>query len=316
MLQPVADFLSEQETREPCLIEPDMLPFGGKMFLYGQAGVMKSMLVLQMCYEVACGLPWLGQFQTVGSKVVYLQCELPKSKFRDRVRTMSGAYTALPADRLWVCSSKTMKITPADKEFREFAKEVVAIKPALWVIDPQYKVLVGDENSGTDMQHLYDLLDRLADEIGCATVVVAHSRNTRFGEDGQKLDLGFQEISGSHRQQDWGDVVCRLQRTRRGKVLKFEKMRYDELPEALELEFHAETFTHTVSGGDELAGKIRGALMQSDREQGQLIEMLVAENFAGITVRRRLDKMETEGELQRVEVQGDRRKKMLRLRRV
>lgn len=315
MLQPITTFLNEQETREPCLIEPDMLPFNGKMFLYGQAGVMKSMLVLQMCYEVACGLPWLGQFPTTESKVVYLQCELPKSKFRDRVRVMAGGYPLLSPDRLWVCSSKTMKVAPNDAEFRTFIRELKEIKPALWVIDPQYKVLVGDENSGTDMQRLYDLLDRLADEVGCATVIVAHSRNTRFGDDGTKIDLGFQEISGSHRQQDWGDIVCRLQRTRRGKVLKFEKMRYDELPEALELEFHAETLTHTVSGGDELAAKIRGILMEGEQEQGQFIEMLVGLGFAGITVRRRLDKMEAEGELAKVEVQGDRRKKMLRLRR-
>lgn len=124
MLQPFNVFLDEQEAYEPCLIEPGILPYGGKLLLYGLTGVGKSMLVSQLAFDVANGLPWMGVWETRQTSVVYVQCELARGKFRDRMRKQYAAYPQTPAGSLYLLTTLTMRASPKDDEFMRLLDEL------------------------------------------------------------------------------------------------------------------------------------------------------------------------------------------------
>lgn len=311
MLQPANAFLAENLAREPCLVEPDILPHGGKGLLYGFAGIGKSIIAMQLALDVAHGLPWLGHFPTEKGPVVYLQCELPRGKFRDRLRLMVPSYPTL--DTLWVYTSLTMKIHPNDPEFRGFLSEVETIKPSLLVVDPQYKVLVGDENSAKDIQILYDLLDRLIQDTGAALLLVDHRRKGRQDADGWAVDFGAGELAGSQRKQGWMDVVMRLSKTRGTHSLSFEKTRYGEAPESVPIELKDEPLGFQATGRTVVVDALLSELAKGPALLQDLKVRLLKMGFADITVRRAFADAERDKLVVSRPLEHDKRQKEVRL---
>ena len=311
MLQQADAFLAENLAREPCLVEPDILPHGGKALLYGFAGIGKSIIAMQLGLDISNGRPWLGHFETRQGPVVYLQCELPRGKFRDRLRDMAPPYTDLA--QFWVYTSLTMKIHPNDPEFRDFVKEVTAIKPVLFIVDPQYKVLVGDENSAKDIQVLYDLLDRLIQDTGTALLLIDNRRKSRQDAEGWATDFGLGELSGSQRKQGWMDAIVRLSKARGGHSLAFEKTRYGDAPESVQLTLGDEPLGFQVGGRAAVMEALLGELQKGPVLMADLKRRLLLLKFSDITIRRALDDAERDKLVESKPLEHDKRQKEVRL---
>ena len=312
VLKTLDELLAEADTHPRSLITPDLLPYSGRMFLYGFPGVGKSLIATQLAFEVASGLPWLGCFEVdQPGRVLYLQCELPEDKFRERVRRMSQAYPGTPSDNFLSCTTRSLKVTPHDQEFAVLLEELQEARPVLWIIDPEYKVFIGDENQSYDMQQFYDQLDRVAESVGCAILMVSHRRKTQFDEAGGRRDAGFLEIPGSQRRIAWADSIVRLAQSRNGKQVVFEKTRYSEAPVSVWLEFDEETLVHR--------GNERGQLEQLVLQHAQngvphrsLMDTLIGLNYSESTIRRTLERLEQEGKVRVATSPGDKRQKEVR----
>ena len=57
-----------------------------KLCIFGPPKSFKSLIAQQLGFSIATGKPWLG-YTTRQAKVMYLQCEISKPSFRQRVRT-------------------------------------------------------------------------------------------------------------------------------------------------------------------------------------------------------------------------------------
>lgn len=294
MLQTVQNFLEESSVEEACLIEPGILPFNGKMILYGPTQVGKSLLVSQLGFDVATGRPWLGKMPVTQGKVAYVQCEIGRGKFRDRVRKQMSRYE-VPPESFFVVTTATMTMTKGDAEFLEVYQELESIRPSMLILDPQYKVFVGDENSNTEVKVFYNILDNICRSLDCAIVLVSHSRKARF-EEGVTVSRGVEELKGAARQQEWADTVIKLVGGKNEKVLKFEKIRNGEPLEDLPLLFDEETllFSGKPQAKKSVEAEILAMLEKGEMPRPSLMEFL-KQTHSESTVKRALAELEEMG---------------------
>ena len=288
--QSFEDLLTESAEEEPCLIEPGILPFSGKMILYGAPKSYKSMMVMQLAFEVANGFPWVGRFPTAQGKVVYLQCEIGRGEFRDRLRKMWIAYPDTPQETLYHLTSKTLRASLSDAQFGRLLDDLDAIRPSLLIVDPQWKTLLGDENNGNDLRDYYNMMDAITESVGCAIVIVTHRRKSQRGDGGPPLDMGFQELKGSSRQVDWPDAIVRLTKGKDKSVLKFEALRNAEEPDPVVLTFDVTTLTH--GGQEKEVEKAIREMLDAPVLLGTLLDTLEGQGFSRSTVNRALARME------------------------
>ena len=294
-LQTYQDFLNENELVEPCLIEPGVLPFQGKLLLYGYPEGGKSMAVLQLAFCVATGKPWFGVYEVKQGLAVYVQCEIGRGQFRNRVRTMAQNFPEASPEQVRLLSSLTIKTHPTSHEWAELTDEVVRLRPTLLILDPQFKLLWGDENSAQDLQQLYDALDRLIAASGCSIVLVSHPRKSRHDEGGQVVDLGYQDVKGSMRQVEWPDAVLRMSRTQSGGALRFEKVRADEHPETLQLKYDPATLMHYADNKVAAADKVvLGMLENGGKPRADVLSELIRQGFSESTAKRALARLEAD----------------------
>ena len=298
MLQTVGEFLAEKENREPCLIEPGLLPHGGKLILYGAPGVGKSLLVSQMGLEVASGIPWVGTMPTEQGRIIYIQCEIGRGQFRDRLRRQMRKYS-IQQEMVYVASSLTIRLARGDREFEEVYHKLEELHPSLLILDPQYKLYGGDENSNTDIKAFYNMIDWVASNIGCSVVLVSHNRKARYDAEGGVSDRGFEELKGASRQQDWADTIVRLMATSSGHVLKFEKTRNGEPIGALPLIFDKETLTFVSRPGarTNVEADILGEVGGGPKPRTALMQFLVGLGHSESTVKRGLMRLEETGSI-------------------
>ena len=289
-MQTIQEFLAESDKTEECLVEPGLLPYRGKLILYGPPGVGKSMVVSQLGFDVANGRPWLGM-PTRQGRVAYVQCEISRGKFRDRIRTQLKSYPDTPADMFYVLTTMTLTAAARDEEFMQLYGRLAEIGPQLLILDPQYKVMVGDENDNSVMKAFYNIIDWLCTKVGCAVVLVSHTRKARFDDSGGVSDRGFEELKGASRQQDWADTILRLT----GQMLRFEKVRNGEQIEPLAVVFDKERFVFEPKSQARRTAEadIMQALEKGPVARMTLMEFLKAHSES--TVKRALTNLEGMG---------------------
>jgi len=83
-----------------------LLPRQGKLFIGAEAKSLKSMLALNMAYELAEGLPVLGCFKTSGEKrVLVIEQEIGQQRLQERLRKIHSQRGGVKvSDNLWVVS--------------------------------------------------------------------------------------------------------------------------------------------------------------------------------------------------------------------
>ena len=170
----------------------DVLRVGHKLLISGGSKTGKSMLLIQLALAIASGGTWLDMPCRQG-KILYVNLEIDRASFVRRIAEameIRGISKKDIGDRLqvWNLRGKTMTLDRlVDKVILRSRKgEYAAV-----IIDPIYKVMMGDENKAGDMSHFCNQFDKLA-ERGCSVLYAHH-----FAKGEQKDKASIDRASGS-----------------------------------------------------------------------------------------------------------------------
>ena len=78
------------------------------------------------------------------------------------------------------------------------------------ILDCLYKLMAGHISDEYDAKQLIDNLDELKDKYKLSLILIHHVHKTRFGADGNKIDLGPEESMGSSYWGNWVDTMIRV----------------------------------------------------------------------------------------------------------
>ncbi len=153
-----------------------------KMLLSGPPKAGKSYLLMELAIAVATGTQWCG-WEVTQSKVLYVNLELDDASCKNRLHDLS-VRTGLKPKRgdlmVWNLrgsSSPLAAISP------KLVRRVKDMDLGMIIIDPIYKVMMGDENSATEMGKFCNQFDFIARTTG-ASIVYCHHHSK--GDQGQK----------------------------------------------------------------------------------------------------------------------------------
>ena len=177
------DELPGFSTLEEAIANPQPLPEelikgvlrrGHKMLVSGSSKAGKSFLLMEYCISCAEGRPWLG-FQCKKGRVLYVNLEIDPASCINRFAMI---YKALGIEKrhaddiiVWNLRGKAV---PLDQLVPKLIRRVHDLHLDAIVIDPIYKVIMGDENSASDMAAFCNQFDRICAETGCSVIYCHH----------------------------------------------------------------------------------------------------------------------------------------------
>lgn len=166
---------------------------GHKMLLSGGSKTGKSMLMIQLAIAIATGGHWLNKYCAQG-KVLYVNLEIDRASFSRRIAEACQK-RAIEPEKLknnlivWNLRGHSTTLDKlAPKLIRRCAKENFTAV----IIDPVYKVMMGDENKAGDMAQFCNQFDKIATQLNCAVIYVHH-----FSKGDQDKKASIDRASGS-----------------------------------------------------------------------------------------------------------------------
>lgn len=189
-------------------IEPQLLAYGGSMFIYGRAGTYKSFLAIEMMHSLATGKNWLI-YKTTGKPVKSLmfQAEQHESMYQERMISYTKARIAKPndvADNMLFINSPNFKLDDW-RGMTQLEDIIKQHRPQVLFSDCIYRVV----KSATDVAsigHYLDDMTQLQIKYDLATVHIHHTR--KAGDE----DRGFEEMTGWAGISNWSDTILRVTR--------------------------------------------------------------------------------------------------------
>ena len=184
-----ASWWSQEWLAPPDQILVDAIDAGAKTVIVAPSKARKSFCLLQFCLAVAAGRDkFLAWDIPMSRRVLLVQLEITPTHFHGRLCRMMRGLGIMPeelGDRLHILNGRGARITIATfSRITEIAKSLGA---EVVVIDPIYKLIVGDENKAEDVKPLLEMFDRLATDSGAA-VVYAHHTGKGMAGDKQAID--------------------------------------------------------------------------------------------------------------------------------
>ena len=126
---PVREFAAVDEpSAEPLLgdDEDTVLAAGGTFALYGDGGAGKTTLEADLVMHLAAGIPWLGQPVPRPVRVLVIENEGPRGKFRRKLRAKLDAWQGPPVDeRVVVLEEPWSMFSFAEETHREALRALV-----------------------------------------------------------------------------------------------------------------------------------------------------------------------------------------------
>lgn len=185
-----ADELPDAETLDidpdgerPELPEPlieGVLRTHDKMLFTGPSKAGKSFGLMELCAAFATGGRWLG-WKCKKSRVLYVNLELTPKSCRARFYDVFGAVGAPKTDMvsIWDMKGRGGALSRLSKAL---ARRVRKTRSDVIVIDPIYKVMMGDENNARDISEFTNTLDAIVEETGCSLIYCHHHSKGFQGE--------------------------------------------------------------------------------------------------------------------------------------
>lgn len=189
-LADVADLAATSPADRSWLVR-DWIPDRVVTLIYGDGGVGKSLLGLQLGAAVSSGGTWIGLPVERQGPVIFLSAEDELSEVHRRVvaiaeaegigLTQMAGLKILPlADRealLATWDRETGRMAPTEL-FSELRETLGHVRPRLLILDTAADVFGGDENSRSQVRSFVGLLRGLAIDFDLAIVVLAHPSAT------------------------------------------------------------------------------------------------------------------------------------------
>lgn len=147
--------------------------------IFGPSGVGKTHFCLDLCFCIACGLPWFG-YDVHARPVTYVAREA-SGGLTNRLRALELSYPGTPpANILFVLDDVPFNLFHSDDIDRLVARiRDEGCENGLIVFDTFAAAAAGiDENSGKDMTVVIANLQLLKKETGCTVIIVHHTGKT------------------------------------------------------------------------------------------------------------------------------------------
>ncbi len=208
------DLLDLQVPEGYYLIEPKLLPRGGKFLLGGGPKIGKTFVVLAIIKAMLQGSPLFGKdsWFVRPAKTLLIEREIGPYSLAERIRDVFGEELRGIGDRFTVLSRpKEFSLSsPACVKWLKAYCKLEGID--LLLLDPVNKLWHGNENDNSEMLRLVDSLEDLQD--GTVGLVASH----HFGKPvrGQGVDkwdsLDSSNFRGATRLVDDADTILTIQR--------------------------------------------------------------------------------------------------------
>lgn len=182
-------------TTVPALIEPDVLPPQGILFVGGEPKVGKSLLVTNLALALAAGVNHTGFSVPTPRRVLVCQFELPVAHFVSRLTVMRRVLGAAADQNLLVDTRAAGQLLSAAPGLTHFLTAARAAAADVIILDPLYSAHDQDENDTRAMAALCQSLLRLRDAARAALIVVHHVRKS-IGRD--EIGRAFRGSSALH----------------------------------------------------------------------------------------------------------------------
>ena len=186
----LAKYISKLPSKAAELIQ-GILRVGHKMLISGCSKAGKTFLLMYLAIAIAEGTKWLG-FQCRKGRVLYINLEIDSASAINRFHDLYKALGISPSNSsnilIWNLRgyAKTLdKLVPVILN-RLKGQHIDAI-----IIDPIYKVIMGDENSATDMGKFCNEFDKLCTTLGCSVIMCHHhSKGAQGGKKARDRSSG------------------------------------------------------------------------------------------------------------------------------
>ena len=250
---------------KPALID-GLLRIGHKMLVSGPSKAGKSFALIALCIAFAEGGEWFGM-RCRQSRVLYVNLELDGdsciNRFNDTYKALGIEPENAEKIDIWNLRGKSepmLNLLPKMvRRAKKHGTEVV-------IIDPIYKVMVGDENSAGDMAAFANLFDALCDQAGVSAIYCHHhskgsqadkrsidraSGSGVFGRDPDAiLDMVELDVDEQARWKHVQDGICAA--CRDAVVASLGREAWSSLPDSVKLiESNATQQAYKLLGKDE-----------------------------------------------------------------
>lgn len=170
-------------TLRPELIS-GILRQGHKMLLAGSSKAGKSFALMELAIAISTGTDWLGWHCEKG-KVLYCNFELDEASARNRFNAICEYRGDDPQE---ACANiidwnlRGYNLNAKDFSIRLFSRARQLGLSAV-IVDPIYKLGLGDENSAGDVGSFLGVLDTICQTLGCAVIYCHHhSKGAQSGK--------------------------------------------------------------------------------------------------------------------------------------
>lgn len=177
-LPPFVNFAAALEEGLPPLapeLFEGLLRQGHKMLISGPSKAGKSFALIEMCIAIAEGGSWFSFPCKKQGKVLYVNLEIDEASCLDRFDKVYQALDIEPkhADNIQIWNLRGASI-PLEKLVPKLIRRIRKDEIVALVIDPIYKVIVGDENSAGDMAKFCNQFDKICKTLGCSCIYCHH----------------------------------------------------------------------------------------------------------------------------------------------
>ena len=258
---PIGEIVAECPDLRPVLIH-GFLRLGETMNIIAPPKTGKSWLVTDLALSVAMGTDWFG-YPCERGRVLIIDNELHKETTASRVPKVIAA-RGMKLDEVspWLSVENQRGRLKTIEDIANHIEELKEEKYKLIIIDAFYRAMPRgvDENDNGAIADVYNMLDRYAEQIGCAFVLIHH---TSKGNQSQKsvTDVG----AGAGAQSRAADTHCILRRHReRGTVVMDSVVRSFQSVPAMCLRWKWPLWNRDESlNPDDLEGKVISPIPQT-----------------------------------------------------
>lgn len=170
---PLSEVYDNPPALAPVLIE-GCLRRGHTAIIAGQSKSGKSFSMIELAVALAEGSKWFG-YQCAKSKVLLLNFEIDEPSYFQRI---IDVYKALGLNPAHTADILVMNLRGRGRQMKELTASVInkALKYQVdaIILDPIYKVMMGDENSASDMAEFMNEFDHIAQDAGCSFIFTHH----------------------------------------------------------------------------------------------------------------------------------------------
>ena len=188
----LADICENPPPLKPELIY-GILRQGHKMLLVSSSKAGKTFALIELAVAIAEGRRWMDVFRCRQGRVLYLNMELDEASFDDR---MLKVYEALNIEKSNMENIDIVhlrgKIEKLEKLIPQITRTMKAKEYAAVILDPTYKLGIGDENAADSVTAFCNAIDRIAN--AGASVIYAHHHSK--GAQGAKASMDRASGSG------------------------------------------------------------------------------------------------------------------------